>query len=439
MNELNEIYESEILLTESKNPYIIGHLTCDAAEGEIATKNNNTYSTALLKRESGALNKRIEKSGVLGCLEHPPTFNSPLNKASHIITKSKMKGNKMEIESAVLNTPSGKAFWAILNSGIKHIGASIRGAGTRAYDGKIKDDYRLSSIDFVSAPAAECATLDASNIIESYVPTELDEAFFSLRNELSTAVKEKFGKDYWIVDFSPKEVVFRKDGSTEEEYQKISYQIKGKEINLTGDAETVKKAVQYEEDKMKEDEIKKEAVLYRKWEEAVESGYKGNFEQYKEMAKDRPPEKTDRELLESAARNGNLEAQKELAFLKGPEEREAKRNKVEDRRFYEAQDAGFMGTRKEWRKLIQLGEARRLLEEAAHNPESLLAEVDKAAEAAKKQLKGGLSNKEKLEAYHQDLKDEEFEGSFWDWLQLKEKEAAEHLKKELKALEELSS
>lgn len=425
MNELKEIFESKILLTESKNPYIIGHLTCDAAEGEIATKNNNTYSTALLKRESGALNKRIEKSGVLGCLEHPPTFNSPLNKASHIITKSKMKGNRMEIETAVLNTPPGKAFWAILNSGIKSIGASIRGAGTRGYDGKIKDDYRLSSIDFVSAPAAECATIDASNIIESYVPTSLDEAFFSLRDNLSTAIKKEFGKEHWLVDFSNKEAVFRKDGDTEEQYKKISYKIKGNEIELTGDSKTVERKIQYEEEKMG-----KEAILLRKFEEAVVSGFQGSFEDYKEMNEKHKPG------------FDALMAHSESVLKKIDEASKPKELSPEElalrRRYYEAQFTGFTGSFKDWKDVMKKGEEKDLMEAALARP-TVFEKLSEVAEHTRREILEELPRKEQLKLYIEEKEKGEFEGTFVEWLQLKEKEEKEYLKKELKALEELSS
>lgn len=435
MNELKEIYESEILLTESKNPYIIGHLTCDAAEGEIATKNNNTYSTALLKRESGALNKRIEKSGVLGCLEHPPTFNSPLNKASHIITKSRMKGNRMEIESAVLNTPSGKAFWTILNSGIKSIGASIRGAGTRGYNGKIQDDYRLSSIDFVSAPAAECATIDKSNIIESYVPTQLDETFFSLRDNLSTAIKKEFGKEYWLVDFSNKEAVFRGETDAAENYKKISYKIKSNEIIFTGDVETVKRQIQYEE-QMKEDE---RLLRGRYYLAIMESKYKGTFEDFKngrqtktkilneEMSEDSIKRKH-QEAADSGY-SGTLADYKKLLA----ESKDIPQTSNEERLYNEAVFAGFKGSLEEWRESVEAGKQKTLLEEAMYPPE-----LKKTADYSFKEL-SEIPKKVLLERYHKDIADGEFEGSFYEWLQLKKEEEKTHHKKELKALEELTN
>ena len=182
-DELREVIETEFSLTESKkNPHIIGKVRVNASEGDTATSNKRIYGKELLKREADAMNKRIANSGVLGCLEHPTSFYSPLTDASHVITKAEMKGNKMEVEASILNTPKGNAFLTILKSGkVNHIGASIRGAGTVGHDGVVNDDYKMASVDFVSAPAADCATMDASNIFESY---KIDEKFFSLRGSL---------------------------------------------------------------------------------------------------------------------------------------------------------------------------------------------------------------------------------------------------------------
>jgi len=77
------------------------------------------------------------------------------------------------------------------------------------------------------------------------------ERFSSLRTAIETAIKAGFGKEYWISDFSNKEIIFRKEGGEiastgEETYQKVGYKVTKGAVELVGAPEAVAKVVNYE-------------------------------------------------------------------------------------------------------------------------------------------------------------------------------------------------
>lgn len=77
------------------------------------------------------------------------------------------------------------------------------------------------------------------------------ERFSSLRTAIETAIKAGFGKEYWISDFSNKEIIFRKEGGEisstgEEAYQKVGYKVTKGAVELVGAPEAVARVVNYE-------------------------------------------------------------------------------------------------------------------------------------------------------------------------------------------------
>ena len=78
------------------------------------------------------------------------------------------------------------------------------------------------------------------------------EVFVSLRDALEKAVRAQFGADYYVVDFSNKEVIFYKSSREGEisvgevPYKKVSYKIVKGEIEFVGTPMDVKRVVRYE-------------------------------------------------------------------------------------------------------------------------------------------------------------------------------------------------
>ena len=434
--KLTEIYESLFHLHEAKDKNFLGRIIFPWSRADVLNLNNRIYPKEVLSTAVENLDKEIKKANVAGTIEHPGGIHSRLDKVSHVLEKVWMKSGRALAQIRILNTTAGRDTMTLIKSGVK-VGASSRGIGEVGYGRKIQPGLVIKSIDLVSAPSfGKDAQITQANIIESYVPSELDEAFFSLRDSLSNSIKKEFGKDFWVVDFSNKEVVFRKEGATEDEYQKVSYKIKGKETEITGTAETVKKAVQYEEDKMKEDE---RLLRGRYYLAIMESKYKGTFEDFKngrqtktkilneEMSEDSIKRKH-QEAADSGY-SGSLQDYKKLLA----ESKDIPQTSNEERLYNEAVFAGFKGSLEEWREAVEAGKQKTLLEKAAYPPE-----LEETADYSFKEL-SEIPKKVLLERYHKDLADGEFEGSFWEWQQMKEKEEKEHLKKELKALDELSS
>ncbi len=441
--DLNEVVEAALHLHESKDKNFLGRAIFPWSKADVLNLNNRIYPLPILSKAVENLDKEIKKANVAGNIEHPGGIHSRLDKVSHVLEKVWMKSGRALAQIRILNTTAGRDTMTLIKSGVK-VGASSRGIGEVGYGRKIQPGLVIKSIDLVSAPSfGKDAQITQANIIESYTPTKMDEAFFSLRDELSTAVKEKFGKDYWIVDFSPNEVVFRKSDSTEDEYQKISYRIKGgKEIELTGDSETVERKIQYE-DKMKEEE---RLLRGRYYLAIVESKYKGSFEDFKKqnqietkiMAPNEMEEASIQKRHEEAASSGYSGSLQDYKKLLAESKHNTPQTSSEQRRFYEAQEAGFMGTFKEWKEAIKKGEEKDLMEAALARP-TIFEKLKEAVEYTRREILEELTQKEQLKLYNEDKEKGEFEGSFVDWLQLKKIEEEEHQKKELRALEELTN
>ena len=62
------------------------------------------------------------------------------------------------------------------------------------------------------------------------------EAFDSLNDLLRAAVKEKFGDNVWVSDFSASEVVFSVNG--EEGYKRVGYTVEGSKAKISDYAPT---------------------------------------------------------------------------------------------------------------------------------------------------------------------------------------------------------
>lgn len=441
MNELRELIESKLKLVEAKDKNTLAGFEFTFVKADMENSNKRTYSSGVVEKELGRFNSNLQKSKIAGQLNHPVASGTELDKVSHVITAVEYdKETKLgKAKALILNTTAGRNTKTLIDAEVS-FGASMRGSGTvNKITGQVNNDWKLATVDLVAQPSFGSQTMiTKANLIESGNQI-LNDAFFSMRDELSTAVKEKFGKDYWIVDFSPSEVVFRKDGATEDEYQKISYKIKGKEIELTGDAETVKKAIQYEDKEMKKknkhkgltlDDIKRlrpdllkehksevlieeEALLYKRFVEAQEGGYKGTFEDYKKMVKAYKPQVFNESDLSQAGQD-NLKFERE-------QKKKAEPLKEAHKRYDEAVMAGYTGSFEDWQKAMEEGKKKLELKEAASSGDPFYAAIHskeglwphELQTAAK--LERELLRKAEVKRYLEDVEKGLWLGSFREW------------------------
>ncbi|MFC2163626.1 hypothetical protein ACFLT2_01365 [Acidobacteriota bacterium] len=154
LTEIVEVIDEELFddrVFEKEQNHILRRLIFPFAVADKENLNKRTYPSALLKREVAKMNKRIEDSKIAGTLEHPSDGLTKLGEVSHFIESLEFDDvQKVAFgTAAILNTTKGKDVLTLLQAGLK-MGVSMRGFGT-VTDGKVQDDYSLSSIDIVTS------------------------------------------------------------------------------------------------------------------------------------------------------------------------------------------------------------------------------------------------------------------------------------------------
>lgn len=71
------------------------------------------------------------------------------------------------------------------------------------------------------------------------------EEFASLEAAIRAAILKKFGKGYWIIDFSPSEVILAQAAAVESQYWKISYKLTNGAVDFEGALTSVKRVTDY--------------------------------------------------------------------------------------------------------------------------------------------------------------------------------------------------
>lgn len=168
-NKIREIFESELELQDEgvELKYFIGKLRFSFARGDWKNKNGRIYPSALLKRETQRMQKRIKESPISGMIEHDPQGLIRLDRISHVITSIDWndKEKMCWAEAQILRTTKGRDLRVLLNT--VQLGASMVGHGD-VIDGIVQDTYEMQSIDLVSSPSfGDIAQVSASNLIES--------------------------------------------------------------------------------------------------------------------------------------------------------------------------------------------------------------------------------------------------------------------------------
>ena len=288
IREIEDFNKASIDEAESKGKNI--KFSTPFMTSDSKNKNNRRYPFEVLDSAIKEFSSKVKSGKGYGSDSHPASGKVEIGDISHRITNIFMKDKVAHIEGEILPGEKGKKILDIISSG-GVLGVSARGFGEmkKAKDGvnEIQKGYFLGGIDFIVNPSEDVATINKKNILES-APVEIkEEKFFSLRAEIESAVREKFGKKAWIQDFSNDEVIYRvyTDGGEinaegEDVYYKINYKISGKEVELVGTEKKVERTIQYE------NEMTKDERLYQQYlQETTISQMKVTFEDYKKIIK----------------------------------------------------------------------------------------------------------------------------------------------------------
>jgi hypothetical protein len=169
LREYRELNTDKTLIEQLNDPNYNGPIVLKGIfqEAGIRNQNGRIYPFPVLKREIDKFQELIEEGRAFGALDHPESSIVELNNACHLIKKMYFDGNKVLIETQVLDTDSGKNLKAILKAGGK-VGISSRSYGsTTAIDEEteqVNDDLSLLTGDIVSQPSVKSAILSESLI-----------------------------------------------------------------------------------------------------------------------------------------------------------------------------------------------------------------------------------------------------------------------------------
>lgn len=118
---------------------------------DVKNDNGHIYPKALIKRAVERLKAKLGKRSTYGSNFHPAEIS--LDDVSHLIEDAEVDEKGVAVATVkVLPTQKGKNLAAIIGNG-GSIGVSARGVGNEEKDGTIKDDYEILGIDFVLSPA----------------------------------------------------------------------------------------------------------------------------------------------------------------------------------------------------------------------------------------------------------------------------------------------
>lgn len=139
--------------TSSNGPMIV--------RGEFArvghpTQNQRVYPMPIWESEMRRLNSPLKERRWYGELDHPEDGKTMLTRASHIVTKLWLEGDRVMGEAEILNTPKGQILRALLEAKCP-VGVSSRGYGDVVASPQghqvVQEGFRLDAFDFVGDPA----------------------------------------------------------------------------------------------------------------------------------------------------------------------------------------------------------------------------------------------------------------------------------------------
>lgn len=156
---LTETNDSDVtnILEEDANGNKSAYISGIFAQADIKNRNGRLYPKGILEKQIENQQALIKERRALGELNHPNSPNINLERASHLITELKWKGNDVYGKAKILESlPMGQIARGLINEGVK-FGVSTRGLGSvRNRNGinEVQNDFRLVCVDIVADPSA---------------------------------------------------------------------------------------------------------------------------------------------------------------------------------------------------------------------------------------------------------------------------------------------
>ncbi len=124
-------------------------------EADVRNRNNRVYKQALIEREVGRLQERIQGKVAFGSGDHPDDGRTNFSNVSHLWDKVWTEGRDVYGEATILNTGRGRDLQEIVRVS-RSLPVSARGFGsvvTAQWEGEpadiVEDTYELVTFDFV--------------------------------------------------------------------------------------------------------------------------------------------------------------------------------------------------------------------------------------------------------------------------------------------------
>ncbi len=192
MKKYNDVFEGMVaeLNKTSKDTHFLADAKIKWGKSDERNKNNRIYPDEIASTAIEDFNKEAQKNvGVVGQLDHPQSGSTLLSNASHLVSKVWKDKNKVWwADCKILNTTKGKDLMTVLKAGTT-IGASLRGSGEVDKQGKVLPGLEIRAIDFVHSPSfSASATVDKSDVFESYIPDGEDEWDEESLKEITKAI-----------------------------------------------------------------------------------------------------------------------------------------------------------------------------------------------------------------------------------------------------------
>jgi len=172
---LDEIFESNFGFIEdaTEKSFVAELKNISFAKVDWKNGNGRTYPKAILKPAVEALNSKLESGFIAGYPGHSSGEVGAVADISHILRKVHLDEKGLaRADIGILNTTRGKDLLKLLKAGLK-FGLSMRGYGELDSKMKVKEGYRLKTVDIVEDPSfRDFARLDSTHIFESAIPGE---------------------------------------------------------------------------------------------------------------------------------------------------------------------------------------------------------------------------------------------------------------------------
>lgn len=180
MKKYNDIFEGTISEVKEtpKDKQFLATAKIKWGKSDFRNLNGRMYSDLVATPAILKFNKEAQAgAGKIGQLDHPQNSGGTLlSQASHLVNRVYKDDSKVWwADCKILNTTKGKDLLTVLRTGSK-IGASLRGIGEIDKQGNVKAGVEFKAIDFVSSPSFDHnATVDKSDVFESFVPEDTDQ------------------------------------------------------------------------------------------------------------------------------------------------------------------------------------------------------------------------------------------------------------------------